>query len=82
MKFLQGQKQRAAIVRSLLKDPQIIMADEPTGALDSVTGIQVMETLKELAKEKLVIVISHDLELAEKYADRIIKLIDGKTNVW
>ncbi len=73
-----GQKQRAAIVRSLLKDPQIIMADEPTGALDSVTGIQVMETLKELAKEKLVIVISHDLELAEKYADRIIKLIDGK----
>ena len=73
-----GQKQRVAIVRSLVKDPKIIMADEPTGALDSSTGIQVTETLKKLSKDKLVIVVSHDLELAEKYADRIIRIVDGK----
>lgn len=73
-----GQKQRIAIVRALIKDPQIIMADEPTGALDSLTGIQVMEELKRLSKEKLVIIVSHDLELAKTYADRIIRLVDGK----
>ena len=73
-----GQKQRVAIVRSLVKDPKIIMADEPTGALDSATGIQVVETLKKLSKDKLVIVVSHDLELAEKYADRIIRIVDGQ----
>ncbi|MBO7214675.1 MAG: ATP-binding cassette domain-containing protein [Clostridia bacterium] len=73
-----GQKQRIAIARALIKNPKIIMADEPTGALDSVTGIQVIEELKRLSKEKLVIVISHDLELANKYADRIIRLVDGK----
>ena len=73
-----GQKQRVAIVRSLVKEPKIIMADEPTGALDSATGIQVMETLKKLSKEKLVMIVSHDLELAEKYADRIIRLVDGQ----
>ncbi len=73
-----GQKQRVAIARALIKNPKIIMADEPTGALDSVTGIQVVEELKRLSKEKLVIVISHDLELANKYADRIIRLVDGK----
>lgn len=73
-----GQKQRVAIARALIKNPKIIMADEPTGALDSVTGIQVVEELKRLSKEKLVIVISHDLELAKKYADRIIRLVDGK----
>ena len=73
-----GQKQRVAIVRSLVKDPKIIMADEPTGALDSVTGIQVVETLKKLSKDKLVIVVSHDLELAEKFADRIIRIVDGQ----
>ena len=73
-----GQKQRVAIARALIKSPKIIMADEPTGALDSVTGIQVLEELKRLSKEKLVIVISHDLELANKYADRIIKMVDGK----
>ncbi len=73
-----GQKQRVAIVRSLVKDPKIIMADEPTGALDSVTGIQVVETLKKLSKDKLIIVVSHDLELAEKYADRIIRIVDGQ----
>ncbi len=73
-----GQKQRVAIARALVKNPQIIMADEPTGALDSATGVQVMETLKTLSKEKLILIVSHDLELAEKYADRIIRLIDGK----
>ncbi len=73
-----GQKQRVAIARALIKNPQIIMADEPTGALDSATGIQVMETLKKLSSEKLIIVVSHDLELAEKYADRIVTLVDGK----
>ncbi len=73
-----GQKQRVAIARALIKNPKIIMADEPTGALDSVTGIQVLEELKRLSKEKLVIVISHDLELAKKYADRVIRLVDGK----
>ena len=72
-----GQKQRVAIARALLKNPQILMADEPTGALDSVTGVQIMEILKELSKTKLVVVVSHDLELAEKYADRIIRLKDG-----
>ena len=73
-----GQKQRVAIARALVKNPQIIMADEPTGALDSATGVQVMETLKKLASEKLIIVVSHDLELAEKYADRIVRLVDGQ----
>lgn len=73
-----GQKQRVAIARALVKNPSIIMADEPTGALDSVTGIQVMEMLKNLSQSKLIIVVSHDLELAEKYADRIIRLSDGK----
>ena len=73
-----GQKQRIAIVRALIKDPKIIMADEPTGALDSVTGIQVMEELKRLSKDKLVIIVSHDLELAKNYADRIIRLVDGQ----
>lgn len=73
-----GQKQRVAIARALVKNPKIIMADEPTGALDSVTGKQVIEIMKELSKDKLVLVVSHDLELAEKYADRIIRLVDGK----
>ncbi len=73
-----GQKQRIAIARALIKNPKIIMADEPTGALDSVTGVQVLDELKRLSKEKLVIVISHDLELANTYADRIIKMVDGK----
>ncbi len=73
-----GQKQRVAIARALIKNPSIIMADEPTGALDSATGVQVIEALKELSKTKLVIVVSHDLELAEKYADRIVRLVDGK----
>lgn len=73
-----GQKQRVAIARALIKNPEIIMADEPTGALDSNTGKQVMDTLKELSKTKLIIVVSHDREFAEYYGDRIIELKDGK----
>ena len=73
-----GQRQRVAIARALVKRPQIIMADEPTGALDSVTAKQVFDTLKKLSKDKLVIVVSHDNEFAEKYADRIIRLVDGR----
>lgn len=73
-----GQRQRVAIARALVKQPRIIMADEPTGALDSATGAQVLDTLKKLSKDKLVIVVSHDQEFAEKYADRIVYLVDGK----
>lgn len=73
-----GQKQRVAIARALVKSPEIIMADEPTGALDSGTGKQVFDTLKNLSKEKLVLVVSHDRDFAEQYADRIIELKDGK----
>ena len=73
-----GQKQRIAIARALVKDPQIIMADEPTGALDSATGKQVFDTLKRLSKTRLVIVVSHDREFAEIYGDRIVELADGK----
>ena len=73
-----GQKQRVAIARALVKNPKIIMADEPTGALDSNTGKQVFDTLKKLSKEKLVIIVSHDRDFASRYADRIIELADGK----
>ena len=73
-----GQKQRVAIARALIKEPEIIMADEPTGALDSQTGKQIFDTLKKLSETKLVIVVSHDREFAERYADRIIVLKDGK----
>ena len=72
-----GQRQRVAIARALVKNPSIIMADEPTGALDSNTGAQVLGILKELSKEKLVIVVSHDQEFANLYADRIITMVDG-----
>ena len=73
-----GQKQRVAIARALVKNPEIIFADEPTGALDSATGKQVFDTLKKLSHEHLVIVVSHDREFAEGYADRIIELADGR----
>ncbi len=73
-----GQKQRVAIARALVKNPKIIMADEPTGALDSRTGKQVFDTLKKLSAHKLVIVVSHDRDFAMSYADRIIELADGK----
>lgn len=73
-----GQKQRVAIARALIKNSQIIMADEPTGALDSKTGKQIFDTLKALSHDKLVLIVSHDREFAEQYADRIIELKDGK----
>ena len=73
-----GQNQRVAIARALVKNPEMIMADEPTGALDSKTGKQVFDTLKKLSEEKLVLVVSHDRDFAELYADRIIELKDGK----
>ncbi|MBR4199729.1 MAG: ATP-binding cassette domain-containing protein [Oscillospiraceae bacterium] len=72
-----GQKQRVAIARALVKNPEIIMADEPTGALDSNTGRQVLDTLKKLSADHLVIIVSHDREYAEQYADRIIEMADG-----
>ena len=77
MELSGGQRQRVAIARALVKNPRIIMADEPTGALDSGTGIQVLDILKKLSKDKLIIVVSHDREFAEKYADRIVHLVDG-----
>ena len=73
-----GQKQHIAIARALIKSPEIIMADEPTGALDSATGKQVFDTLKRLSQDKLVLVVSHDREFAEQYGDRVIELMDGR----
>ncbi len=73
-----GQKQRVAIARAIVKNPDIIMADEPTGSLDSLTGKQVFETLKKLSQDRLILVVSHDRENAELYGDRIIELADGK----
>ena len=73
-----GQKQRVAIARALVKNPKIIMADEPTGALDVATGKAILETLKRLSQDKLVIVVSHDREFAEEYGDRVIELADGE----
>ena len=73
-----GEKQRIAIARALIKNPRIILADEPTGALDSNTGNQVLSVLQELSKTKLVVVVTHDSVAAEKYADRIISMSDGK----
>jgi energy-coupling factor transporter ATP-binding protein EcfA2/ABC-type antimicrobial peptide transport system permease subunit len=73
-----GQKQRVAIARALIKEPQIIFADEPTGALDSTTGESIMQLMKGISKDKLVVVITHEREFAEKYGDRIIELADGK----
>jgi putative ABC transport system permease protein len=73
-----GQSQRVAIARALANNPEIILADEPTGSLDSETSIQIMELIQEIAKEKLVILVTHDSELANKYATRLIKLKDGK----
>ena len=72
-----GQMQRVAIARALINDPDILLADEPTGALDSETSTQIMDLLKEVAKEKLVIMVTHNPELAEEYSSRIIKLKDG-----
>ncbi|MCD7821796.1 MAG: ABC transporter ATP-binding protein, partial [Clostridiales bacterium] len=73
-----GQMQRVAIARALINNPDILLADEPTGALDSETSIQIMELLKEIAKDKLVIMVTHNPELAETYSTRIVKLRDGQ----
>ncbi|MBE6739948.1 MAG: ABC transporter ATP-binding protein/permease [Ruminococcaceae bacterium] len=72
-----GQMQRVAIARAIVNDPDIILADEPTGALDSETSVSVMEILKEISKERLVIMVTHNPELAEKYSTRIIRMLDG-----
>ena len=73
-----GQMQRVAIARALVNNPDILLADEPTGALDSATSVQVMELLKEVAKDRLVIMVTHNPELAQKYSTRIVNLKDGK----
>ena len=73
-----GQVQRVAIARALVNDPDILLADEPTGALDTETSVAVMEILKEVAKDKLVIMVTHNPDLAEKYATRTVRLLDGK----
>lgn len=73
-----GQMQRVAIARALVNNPDIILADEPTGALDTKTSIQVMEILKNISKDKLVIMVTHNPDLAQKYSSRIIKILDGK----
>lgn len=72
-----GQMQRVAIARALVNNPEIILADEPTGALDSTTSVQIMELIKDIAKDKLVIMVTHNPELAEKYATRIVEVKDG-----
>jgi len=72
-----GQMQRVAIARAIVNDPEIILADEPTGALDSATSIQVMEILKEISKERLVVMVTHNPELAAQYATRIVRMCDG-----
>ncbi|MBR3146641.1 MAG: ABC transporter ATP-binding protein/permease [Eubacterium sp.] len=78
MQLSGGQMQRVAIARALVNDPDIVLADEPTGALDSQTGIQVMELLKKVAQDRLVVMVTHNPELADQYATRIINLKDGK----
>ena len=72
-----GQMQRVAIARALVNDPDIILADEPTGALDTETSLQVMEILKEVARDRLVVMVTHNPDLAEKYSTRIIRMLDG-----
>ena len=74
-----GQMQRVAIARAIVNNPDIILADEPTGALDTETSIQVMEILKEISKDRLVIMVTHNPELAERYSTRIVRVLDGKT---
>ena len=73
-----GQMQRVAIARALVNDPEILLADEPTGALDSQTSVQIMDILKEISKDKLIIMVTHNPELADKYASRTVRLLDGE----
>ena len=72
-----GQMQRVAIARALVNNPDILLADEPTGALDTTTSVQVMDLLKEVAHDRLVVMVTHNPELAEQYSTRIVKLLDG-----
>ena len=72
-----GQMQRVAIARALVNDPDILLADEPTGALDTATSVQIMEILKDISKDRLIVMVTHNPELAEKYSTRIVKLLDG-----
>ncbi|MBO5772930.1 MAG: ABC transporter ATP-binding protein/permease [Clostridia bacterium] len=76
-----GQMQRVAIARALVNDPDILLADEPTGALDTTTSVQIMELLKEVAREKLVIMVTHNPDLADEYSTRIVRLLDGEVTV-
>ncbi len=70
-----------AIARALVNDPDIILADEPTGALDTTeTSVQIMEILKDISKDKLIVMVTHNPDLAEKYSSRVIKALDGKSN--
>lgn len=73
-----GQCQRVAIARALVNEPEILLADEPTGALDTITSVQIMDLIKEIANDRLVIMVTHNPELAEQYSTRIIRLLDGK----
>ena len=73
-----GQCQRVAIARALVNDPEILLADEPTGALDTVTSVQIMDLIKEISEERLVIMVTHNPELAEEYSTRIVRLLDGE----
>ncbi len=73
-----GQCQRVAIARALVNDPEILLADEPTGALDTATSVQIMDLIKEISKERLVIMVTHNPEIAEKYSTRIVRLLDGE----
>ena len=73
-----GQMQRVAIARAIVNDPEIILADEPTGALDSKTSVQISDLLKEISKDRLIIMVTHNNELAEQYATRIVRLSDGE----
>ena len=73
-----GQMQRVAIARAIVNNPKIILADEPTGALDTKTSVQIMDLLKEISKDKLIVMVTHNPKLAKKYSTRIIKLVDGE----
>ena len=73
-----GQCQRVAIARALVNNPEILLADEPTGALDTVTSVQIMDLIKEISKERLVVMVTHNPELAEEYSTRIVRLLDGE----
>ena len=73
-----GQMQRVAIARAIVNDPDIVLADEPTGALDTETSVQVMEILKEISKDRLIVMVTHNPELAQRYSTRIVRMLDGQ----